>query len=325
MRRVAVVVATVLLAGTAFGVPAAQAAASIDADITTVDPHIDQDLRIQGTVTGTTPPATLQVTRIDSAGNTPLFTTPLMLSGDGPIDVTDQPPVRGTVTYRIEVNDPSGTATQELTVYVTGITTNASATTPKRIVRTGRTVTITGHLANASPGAAMYLFATPYKRHRELIKSGPVAPDGTLSVQYTLTRRTKFRAAFRGDETHEPSFDRVLVRARAHVTDRLGGGYATRKGYRLYGSNTEPPLYGHLRPERRDACLYYKAQRRYLGEWHTVETSGCVRTDRDGRTVRVLEGNHVLDTPYRVRVEWHGSTAWLRDNAPWLKLKFRRR
>jgi hypothetical protein len=41
--------------------------------------------------------------------------------------------------------------------------------------------------------------------------------------------------------------------------------------------------------------------------------------------VRVLEGNHVLDTPYRVRVEWHGSTAWLPANAPWLKLKFHRR
>ena len=322
MKRLVVVAVTTVLAGGLLGVPAAQAATSIDADITTVDPRINEELKIHGTVTDPPPLAMVSVTRIDSTGPTPL--EPVPVNEDGTFDVTDSPPVRATVTYRLDVLNAEETPL-DLTVYVTGITTDVGASTSKSVVRAGRTVTLTGRISGGPPGALMYLVATPYRRDRQLIKSGPAGPEGTISGDYTVTRRTVFRAAFRGDQTYEPSYDLVLVKARAHVTNRLGGGYATRNGYRLYVPDAEPPLFGHLRPERRDACLYYKAQRRYLGAWHTVETSRCVRTDRNGRTVRVLEGNHVLDTPYRVRVEWRGSTAWLRDDGPWLKLKFHRR
>lgn len=318
----AVVVVTALLAGSVFGVPAAEAATSIDAVVVTADPHINQDLQIHGTVTEPPLAAMVSVTRSDSAGVTPLDPAPV--NADGTFDVTDSPPVRGSVTYHLELaSDPS--VSVDLTVYVTGITTSVAATVSQSVVRTGRAITLTGRLSGGAPGAVMYLVAAPYHRDPEVIRTGPVGVDNTLSAQYTVTRRTVFRATFRGDRTHEPSFDPVLVKARGLVTDRLGGGYATRHGFRLYGAGSEPPLYGHLRPERRDACLYYTAQRRYLGEWHTIETSGCVRTDADGRTVRVLEGKHVLDTPYRVRVEWRGNFVWLRDNAPWLKLKFHRR
>jgi hypothetical protein len=322
MRRLAVIVVTALLAGTAFGAPPAEAATAIDADFVTTDPHINQELEIHGTVTEAPLAAMVAVTRVDSNGSFPL--DPVAVNEDGTFDVTDTPPVRATVAYRLELMGDDSVSIV-IAIYVTGLTTNVEATVSRKVVRTGRSVTLTGHLSGGAPGATMWLVATPYKRESELIRTGPVAPDGTFSGQYTVTRRTLLRAAFRGDKTHEPSFDRLLVKARAHVTDRLGGGYTTKNGFRMYGANAEPPLYGHLRPERRDACLYYKAQRHYLGEWHTVETSGCVRTDGDGRTVRVLEGNHVLDTPYRVRVEWHGSTAWLPANAPWLKLKFHRR
>jgi hypothetical protein len=322
LTRLTVALLTTLLAGTVVGVPAAQAATSIDADIVTVDPHINKELTIQGTVTEPPPLAMVSVTRTDAAGPHPL--DPVAVDDAGAFTVTDTPPVRGTATYHLALMSDS-TVSVDLSVYVTGIATTVSAATPDHVVRTGRTVTLTGRISGGPPGAVMYLVATPYKRDRELIKAAPSGSDGTLSGSYTVTRRTMFRAAFRGNQTYEPSYDLVLVKARADVTNRLGGGYATRNGYRLYGAHAEPPLYGHLRPERRDACLYYKAQRRYLGEWHTVEASGCVRTDGDGRTVRVLEGSHVLDTPYRVRVEWHGSIAWLRDNGPWLKLMFRSR
>jgi hypothetical protein len=193
------------------------------------------------------------------------------------------------------------------------------------VVDTGTTVRVSGHIQGGQPVARLWLFATPYRKDRVVIANGPVDGDRELSADFRVVRRTQLLAQFRGDPTYEPSYGRVLVKARAIVRNRLGGGYATRHGYRLYVPSAEPPLYGHLLPERRDACLYYRAQRYYLGAWHTVETSGCVRTDADGRTVRVLQGNHVVGKPYRVRVEWHGNKAWLARSGEWLKLMFRRR
>jgi hypothetical protein len=130
---------------------------------------------------------------------------------------------------------------------------------------------------------------------------------------------------FLGAKQYEPSQAGLVVKARAVVRNRLGGGYATRNGYRLYVPSADPPLYGHLRPERKDACLYYRVQRYYRSGWEDVLNPLCVRTDADGRTVRILEGHHVLDRPYRVRVEWRGSKVWLKDFGAWQKLKFHRR
>jgi hypothetical protein len=289
----------------------------------TTDPQVEQPLQIDGTVSEPTALDFVSVTREDSDGSHVLSTT-VPVAEDGSFTYTDTPPVRGAVTYSVGVFG-SGLPEKVLETYVAGHPTDTAATVTRSVVNAGRTVTVTGRLASEEPASGhLRIYARPYGKDQVLVADGFDNGSG-LSGSFRVTRRTSFVVRFLGAKQYEPSQAGLVVKARAVVRNRLGGGYATRNGYRLYVPSADPPLHGHLLPERKDACLYYRAQRYYLGAWHTVETSGCVRTDADGRTVRVLQGNHVVGKPYRVRVEWHGNKAWLPRKGEWLKLMFRPR
>jgi hypothetical protein len=301
---------------------------SVSAHLDTSSPVAGEDLTIAGTVTGaTTYPASVTLTRSDDA----TFSESAMTDDDADADgtasfhVTDPAPPRGDVTYT--VTEDLSTASDDVPVRVPGKDPHVSLIVSRSVVPTGRVVRLTGHLRSTqTTNRKLTIFATPYKGDRKVVAEGSVDASGDLDATYRVIRRTTFAVRFTGDKVYRPQRQGWLVSARAIVRDRLGGGYATRHGYRLFRPSADPRLYGHLLPERRGACVYYRAQRHYFGAWHTTEMSGCIRTDPSGRTVRALccAGDHVVGQPYRVRVEWHGNKAWLRKSGSWLKLMFKR-
>jgi hypothetical protein len=319
--RAAIGVVVAAVAATLLPGSVAQAASGIDAHIVTADPQVEQPLQIDGTVSDPTALDLVSVRRDDSDGSHVLSTT-VPVAEDGSFTYTDTPPVRGSVTYAVGVFG-SGVPDVLLGTYVAGHPTDMAATVTRSVVNAGRTVTVTGRLVSEQPAAGhLRIYARPYGKDQVLI--GDLSSGRDLSADFKVTRRTSFVVRFLGAKQYEPSQAGLVVKARAVVRNRLGGGYATRNGYRLYVPSADPPLYGHIFPERKGVCLYYRVQR-YRDGWRDVLNPLCVRTDADGRTLRVLQGDHVADRPYRVRVEWRGSKTWLKDYGAWQKLKFHRR
>jgi hypothetical protein len=193
----------------------------------------------------------------------------------------------------------------------------------------GRTVTLTARLvgSDGSPVSTqgdVTVSATPQNRSRTVVGTpGPPDASGTVVVTYTMRRHTTFTASYAGDDTYDPaSAAPVTVHAKGILTARLRGGYATRDGVRLYHRSAAPHLVADLVPAKDGTCLYFRAQRRYGGAWHTVSTSGCVRTDSTGEAIGVLQPPHVLDRRYRVRAQWGGTSAVLGAHSAWQQLEF---
>lgn len=322
MRRLLVPALAALAVAGAAPVAATAATETITASVTTDNPTVDQPLTLAGTVSGAPGSVVVTATREDSAGTAPV-TDSAMTDSQGNFTLTDSPgpPARGPVTYHLSAD--SGAATTDVQAQVAGKPTDLTVRSVPALGTVGHAVSVTAHLGSATSDRAVTIYARPYKRDRQEIDSGPVNADGNRTTTFTLARRTTFIAVFGGDTKYDPARDADVSRARAVLEENLRGGYGTSGGYRLYHQGSDPRLAVHMLPERDGRCLYFRAQHRSGGEWVKSAVSTCVRTDATGRAIGVLQGDHIVGTPYRLRAEWHGNRAIAARNGAWVKLLFR--
>jgi hypothetical protein len=319
-RLVVPAVALSLLGAAAVAPGAAAADPVVTVAVAPATPQVQDTVTVSGDVTDANgqpvPNAALSATRTDSAGEHPLMAQ--MTDSAGHYTFEDTPDVYGDVTWTVTWNGTSG----QQTVTVTRQPTTVSLAVSDHLVRTGATVTLTAHLGSDTTDRTLSIYAKPYGQDRRLVERGEVDASGDLRASADVDRRTRFIARFDGDEAYAPATQREVVKVIARVGDQLAGYYGTANGYRLYHVGEDPLVTAHLRPELGDVCLYFRAQRRYLGAWHTTALSPCSRTGAGGRTSNELMDG-VIDKPYRVRAEWRGSRAAAADNGPWRKLRIR--
>jgi hypothetical protein len=322
MRGLLVVPAIALsLLGTAVVAPGAAAAdPAVTVTVEPTTPQVEETVTVSGDVTDANgqpvPNAALTATRTDPAGDHPLMTP--MTDSAGHYTFEDTPDVYGDVTWTVTSNGTTG----RQTVTVTGKPTTVSLAVSDDLVRTGATVSLTAHLGSDTTDRTLSIYAKPYGQDRRLVERGEVDTSGDLRASADVDRRTTFIARFDGDDAYAPATQRDAVKVTARLGDQVAGYYGTANGYRLYHVGEDPLVTAHLRPELADVCLYFRAQRRYLGAWHTTALSPCVRTGAVGRAGnKLMDG--VIDKPYRVRAEWRGSRAAAADKGPWRKLRIR--
>lgn len=316
----------------AVGMTATPVASAAGSDTVTVkvtaspSAHVGNHLTVSGSVTDSstgTPAAgaALVITRTDEKTGTQeqLAAT---AGADGKYSVMDpQPAVWGTESYVVTVtaDGSEGHGSLWINRYPTRVGISAS----RKVANAGRQVRITAHLGSPTNSRQLTIRARPYKREPTVIASDAVDPtSGDLSTTYTMQRRTRFSAHFKGDQKYRPRTVGIVVRARAVIREHLRGGYDTDGAYRLYHAAANPTLAVHMLPELDGVCLQFLAQRYFNGAWHRVAI-GCVRTDPDGRAIGVLTGDHHLNSPYRVRARWRGTVALLAKSGDWKRLKFR--
>ncbi len=327
MRRLAVM-ATAVAAAMALAVPPAGAAddASLTVEVSTPR-QVDQPVTVSGDLTSASEPivypATVTLQRDRSAESTTVAT-----DSAGHYTFTDTPDTRGAVTYTVSwIGDgahPSGAETST-TVDVTGLSTSVELSARNRVVRSGRLAHLTAHLGGTATSRTVTIYAKPYDQARVRVARGETDPQtGDFTASFRLDRHTRFIARFRGDDRYEPARDRVRVRARSTLRERLRGGYDEAHGYRLYHPGADPSLSVWLHPVQNHACIYFRAQRRQDGRWRNSAVSSCVHTDGDGRARGVLTGDHIVGRPYRLRAETHRTDLALGSHGRWLRLKFHR-
>jgi hypothetical protein len=304
--------------------PAATAAGvyTITVHIRPASPQVGDQLTVEGTATDGSGAAaaglTLQIVRTDRNGTQPSFVTTTGM--DGTFSQPDPlPAVRGKVGYVVTYLDGSE---GHASVLVHRIPTKLTIGASRAIVWSGRDVHVVATLGSPTTSRRVSIYARPYLLSRRLLRSDDVsASTGKLQATTTLHRRTRFSVRFAGDATYAPAVATVVVRARAVISERLSGGYATEGAFRIYHAGAHPVLVAHLHPQLDGVCLWFRAQRHFNGSWHTVATR-CFSTDADGYARGEFTGAH-LGSPYRVRARWRGSRAALSRNGAWLKLEFR--
>jgi hypothetical protein len=321
VRRAAVGVVAAL-AGVGFAVPVLAADESISAAVTTAHPVVDQQLTIEGDVTGAPSyPVDVVATREDSSGVTPMPVDSQPTDMNGHFTLHDTPPARGSVIYHLSAD--MGAATKDVTTTVAGKPTDLSIRVRPSPANAESSVQVTAHLGSATTNRELTLYAKPYRRSREQIDRGPVDADGDRTADRTVRRRTTFIAVFAGDSAYAPATAKVRLKVRAVLDQELRGGFRTVGDTRLYHQDDNPAVAVHMLPERKGACLHFRAQHKEHGEWVRSAVSACVHTDSSGRAIGVLTGDHIVGHAYRLRAEWNGTKAVARRVGAWLHLEFR--
>ena len=298
------------------------AAETVTAHVKTANPTVGQPLEIDGQVSGaSSSQSTVTVTRDDSTGQGQPVGMPVMTNADGTFSVTDNPPARGSVTYHVSADADAATTdvtttvagkAPELTIHVTPAPGNAESSEH-----------VTAHLGAATTNRDLTLYFRPYQGSRQQLDQGPVDANGDLVADHVVHRRTTFIAVFTGDSAYAPATVTATVAVRPVLDEQLKGWYRSSGSTRLYHRKHNPSLAVHMLPEHKGRCLYFRAQHRRHGEWVKSAVSSCVKTDSTGRAIGVLTGDHIVGVRYRLRAEWHGTTALRQRNGQWLYLEFR--
>lgn len=322
MTRGRVVVAITCMATGFMASPSFAATESVSAHVATAHPMVDQPLEIDGQVTGaSSSPSTVTVTRDDSTGTAQPVGMPVMTNSDGTFSVTDRPPARGNVTYHVSADGDA--ATTDVTTTVAGKPAGLTIRVRPSPGKAEQEVHVTAHLGAPTTNRDVTLYLRPYRGSRQQFDQGPVDANGDRTAAHVVHRRTTFVAVFAGDSTYAPASAATTISVRPVLDEQLKGWYRSSGGTRLYRRNHNPSLAVHMLPERRGACLYFRAQHRHHGHWVKSAVSSCVRTDATGRAIGVLTGNHIVGVRYRLRTEWHGTTALRKTKGAWLYLEFR--
>ena len=327
VRRGVIALLATVGAVVGFAAPPAQAEVAVTVAVSTADgspPRVDQPVTVSGQVTGTTGPVTVTLERREPGDSAPTQVgMPQDTQPDGSFSFTDQPDKRGAVTYTVTVqpSGPSGSATAD----VAGLDPHLRLTASTAVVRSGHRVHLTAHLDPATTVRQVTVHAKPYHQDRVTVGTGDTdATTGEFSTRHTVDRRTRFVVTFAGDDRYDPAVDRLVVRARAALDERLRGGYGEAHGFRLYHPSSNPSVTVHLHPVHDRACVFFRAQRRDDGRWHNTAVSDCVHTDADGLARGILTGDHIVGRPYRLRAETHRTTMALAGRGQWLKIRFHR-
>jgi hypothetical protein len=326
--RSALVGAVAAVAAAVLALPAAAAAESMSAHVTTDHPVVDQELDIAGQVTGAASyPVTVTTTRDDSTGTATPVGTPVMTDDQGNFSVRDTPPARGHVTYHLSAD--GGAATADVTTTVAGKRADLTLRASPSMADADSSVHVVAHLDSPTTNRNVTIYARPYQGSKQQIDSGPVDAKGDRSTNRRIERRTTFIAVFAGDDTYTPARATAVVQARAVIDEHLKGGYATSHGRRLYHENDNPVIRVNMLPERKYHCIRFRAQHRHRGHWVGSAVSDCHNgdgeTDGAGRVIGTFYGpDHIVGVPYRLRAEWRGTKAVRGRHGEWQRLEFRR-
>lgn len=320
-RHLALVAAVSLAAG-AMANPVWAAAEAVSAHVSTARPTVGQQLQIDGQVTGaSSSTSTVTVTRDDSVGDNQPVGMPVMTNPDGTFSVTDTPPARGSVTYHLSAD--TGAATTDVATTVAGKPTDLSIHVQPSPANAEDTVHVTAHLGSDTTNREVTLFLRPYKGSKTQFDQGSVDANGDRAADHAVHRRTTFIASFAGDSAYAPVTATTTLRVRATLDEELKGYFRSSGGSRIYHRSDNPVLAVHMLPERKGACLYFRAQHKHHGSWVRSAVSRCVHTDSTGRAIGVLQGHHLAGVAYRLRAEWHGNKAVARRAGTWMRLEFR--
>lgn len=310
------------VAAIAPALPASATGESVTAHVATTHPTVGQTLEIDGQVTGaSSSTSTVTVTRDDSGGTNQPVGMPVMTNADGTFTVQDTPPARGSVTYHVSAD--GGAATTDVPTTVAGKATDLTIKVSPAPADADSTVHVVAHLASATTKRELTLYARPYLQAKQEIDSAPVDTNGNLAADHAVHRRTTFIVVFAGDSAYAPATVRTTLRVRAVLDEQLKGWFRSTSTAKLYHRSDNPSLAVHMLPEHKGSCVYFRAQHRSHGKWVRSAVSGCVKTDSTGRAIGVLTGDHIVGVRYRLRAEWHGTTAVSSRNGAWLHLEFR--
>jgi hypothetical protein len=323
-RAVASAAAALIVAGVGLAAPGFAADESISAKVTTAKPMVGQELTIEGDVTGAAMyPVSVVATREDSTGVTAMPVDSQTTDANGHFTLHDTPPARGSVTYHLSAD--MGAATTDVATKVAGKPADLSIHVHPSPAAVDDTVHVTAHLGAATTNREVTLYLRPYRGTKTQFDQGAVDANGDRSADHAVHRRTTFIASFAGDSAYAPATARTTLRVRAVLDEALKGYFRTSGGARLYHRDDNPVLAVHMLPERKGACLYFRAQHKSHGSWVRSAVSSCVHTDSTGRAIGVLQGHHITGVAYRLRAEWHGTTAVARRDGEWMHLEFRRK
>ena len=302
--------------------PALAVDESMTAKVTTADPTVGKQLDITGQVTGAMSyPVMVTTTRDDAAGTATPVGMPVTSDDQGNFTVTDTPPARGSVTYHLTAD--AGGATVDVPTTVAGKKPDLSITVRPSPASVEDTVRVTAHLGSDTTNRDLTLYLRPYRGTKTQFDQGAVDANGDRAADHAVHRRTTFIASFAGDTAYAPATARTTLRVRAVLDEELKGYFRSSNGTRIYHRGDNPVLAVHMLPERKDACLFFRAQHKRHGSWVRSAVSSCVRTDSTGRAIGVLQGHHIAGVAYRLRAEWHGTKAIARRSGAWMRLEFR--
>lgn len=320
MQRSGLLIAVTCAAVTIVAFPGvALADESVSAHLSSSDPMVGHTLTIDGDVTGATMgESMITATREDSTGTSAIAGT---TTTQGHFQLQDQPPARGQVIYHVTAD---GSASTDVTVQVAGQPTDLTIHVRPSPADADSTVHVTAHLGSDTTNRDVTLSLRPYQRTKNQFDQGPVDASGDRTADHAVHRRTTFYASFAGDSAYAPTTVRKTLRVRAVLDEALKGWFRSSGDTRIYHEDHNPALAVHMLPERKRACLYFRAQHKSHGSWVRSAVSTCVHTDSTGRAIGVLKGHHIRGVAYRLRAEWNGTKAVARRVGEWMHLEFRR-
>lgn len=166
--------------------------------------------------------------------------------------------------------------------------------------------TITAHLGSSGTNRRISIYATRAGGTRTLLKAGTVNSAGNLVTTHTLTRSTRFTAAFSGDDQYQPATVTTLVGARVQVRSVLGGYYRSthlgRVFYRVYHHTATLRDSVVVTPNKHRECVDLQVQRYYSHAWHPGSTSKCSSLNSTSRVT--LSHRLGITGQFRVRVNY---------------------
>jgi hypothetical protein len=301
---------------------------------------VDDPLSLPGTLTfsdgASAAGQTIHIFRTDPASvqtQLPDVTT----DGSGGFTVDDTPSTIGSYLYTAVFDGSPTHRHSSVATYVTTtqrstvITISASALQ----VVYGKSVTLTGHLAEFDPGEVVSIYRTSSNGTTRIVGSGVVDQSGDFSLAASPPAETLYYAHTDGDTTYTgANSTRVTVQVFPIVKEGLRHFYAISKGYELYHYEATCPQHGkgcptdraEIEPNHYGSCAYFRAEVRTSTGWHDLGRSKCIGIDgkSEATVIFVYANRKIIGKPLRVRAEFPGDGDHLAQDSVWRYFKVTR-
>ena len=157
---------------------------------------------------------TVKITRQRSGSTADSATLTAKTVGGGTFTVTDVPPATGTyvydASYTSSVYEP---AAHSVTVKVTAAKPALKLGVSAKMVKPGKTVTVTATLGAPHANRTLSIYAQIKGGGKKLMKRATVNSKGQLSIVYTIRVNTTFTVTFSGDTWYTSASASVAVKS----------------------------------------------------------------------------------------------------------------
>jgi WD40-like Beta Propeller Repeat len=200
----------------------------------------------------------------------------------------------------------------------------------------GSKLTLSGHVVPSPPAGTVSFFRIPAgSTTRSLISSGSVDGNGNIAITITPKASATYELSWSGDLDHPLggwSAPRA-VEVRVRITGGMGGGYATRNGYRLYHFSWACPHRARscplsafrVAPDHAGKRLSVTLQLHRNGAWRT-SVSRSWRLSKTSRLfiIWIYADRRVIGLPARVRATFAGDRDHAGSRTGWLRFRVTR-